>query len=134
MKLLLPIILGAWALSPPALAEDAREGAKTFQRYCAACHGPAADGAGPMRTVLLVQPSDLTTLTTANNGSFPLFRVVRRIDGRDPLISHGSEMPVYGEFFEQGAQVALKTESGQPIMTTRAVSDLVSFLKSVQVE
>ena len=84
-----------------------------------------------MASVLLIQPSDLTELKAGNEGTFPLLRVVRRIDGRDPLVSHGSPMPVYGDFFE-GDDTALKTASGQPLMTSRAIADLVAYLEELQ--
>lgn len=82
-----------------AQAQDARDGKAVYDRYCAACHGPAAQGNGPMRMVLTIDPSNLTGLQRANGGHFPLARVVQRIDGRDPIVAHGSEMPIYGDFF-----------------------------------
>jgi hypothetical protein len=54
-----------------------------------------------------------------------------RIDGREPLVSHGSPMPVYGDFFE-GDDAAVKAETGQPILTSRAVVDLLAYLEGVQ--
>ncbi|GFE51771.1 hypothetical protein So717_35240 [Roseobacter cerasinus] len=84
-----------------------------------------------MAPVLLIQPSDLTALSTKNDGKFPVYRIVKRIDGRDPLVSHGSDMPVYGWFFE-GAGVAIPAETGQPIMTSQPVVDLVDWLRSIQ--
>jgi mono/diheme cytochrome c family protein len=120
------------SLSPVSLwAQDADEGAMLFQWYCASCHGAAGDGAGPMAPVLLVQPSDLTRLSATADGVFPLLRVVRRIDGADPLVSHGSAMPVYGPLF-QGNEVALRTASGQPVLMGRAVADLVLYLQEIQ--
>ena len=70
-------------------------------------------------------------LSRNNAGDFPLVRVIERIDGRDPLVAHGSPMPVYGDFFE-GVDVVLKAPSGQPIMTSQPIVDLVAFLRSVQ--
>ena len=120
-------------LAGTAPAQDVREGEETYFRYCAACHGLDAQGHGPMRPVLLVPPADLTALSAGNEGVFPLFRVVQRIDGRDPLVSHGSPMPVYGDFFE-GKDTALKTEDGQPVMTSQPVADLVAYIRSLQGE
>jgi len=40
-------------------------------------------------------------------------------------------MPIFGDFFE-GRGVALKTASGQPIMTSQPVVDLVAWLESLQ--
>jgi len=57
---------------------------------------------------------------------------VMRIDGRDPLVSHGSAMPVYGQFFQQGADVPIKAPSGQPILTSEPIVDLVVYLQSLQ--
>ena len=122
----------ALALMPvSALAQDADQGGALYQWYCASCHGMAGDGAGPMAPVLLVPPTDLRQLSAASGGSFPLLRVVRRIDGSDPLVSHGSDMPVFGPLF-QGNEVALKTASGQPVLMGRAVADLVLYLQEIQ--
>ena len=57
--------------------------------------------------------------------------VVQRIDGRDPLVSHGSPMPVYGPYFE-GQDTAIKTDVGQPILTSKPIADLVAYLKTLQ--
>lgn len=112
-------------------AQDAQIGQDLYLKHCATCHGVTADGQGPMAPALVVQPKDLTALAAENDGVFPLLRVVRRIDGREPLVSHGSAMPVYGEFFE-GDDTALKTASGQPILVSRAIADLVVFLRAIQ--
>ncbi len=118
-------------VSLPAMAGDLSEGEKLFSNRCAACHGIDASGNGPMAPVLLLQPTDLTQLETGNNGDFPLQRVIWRIDGRDPLVSHGSPMPVYGDFFE-GRDASLKTDAGQPILTSQPIADLVAWLRSIQ--
>jgi len=120
-------------LSGPAAAQDTVQGEALFGFYCATCHGTAATGNGPMSPSLVVAPADLTTLAARNEGSFPTTRVVMRIDGRDPLISHGSMMPVYGDFFE-GTDVATKAETGQPIMTSQPIADLLAYLETLQQE
>nr|WP_137700822.1 cytochrome c [Marimonas lutisalis] len=112
-------------------AQDAGEGQRLYEQHCATCHGLDGKGAGPMASVLLVQPVDLTRLEADNEGAFPLLRVIRRIDGRDPLVSHGSPMPVYGDFFE-GDDTPMKTQSGQPVMTSRAIADLIAYLQGLQ--
>lgn len=121
----------AGLLASPLAAQDASEGKSLYEQYCATCHGLDGTGNGPMAPVLVLQPPDLTILQSTNEGKFPLFRVISRIDGRDPLVSHGSPMPVYGDFFE-GRDVALKTDAGQPIMTSEPIADLVDWLKSIQ--
>ncbi|MGX0975889.1 mono/diheme cytochrome c family protein [Roseovarius sp. MBR-51] len=119
------------SLMHPAQAQDTRAGEQTYERYCAACHGLDATGMGPMQAVLSVQPTDLTMLQAKNNGLFPVERVVRRIDGRDPLVSHGSPMPIYGSFFED-RDIGLTTERGQTILTSQPVVDLVTYLQGLQ--
>jgi len=121
----------ALSLANVAQAQDARVGQETYERYCAACHGLEGSGHGPMRAVLTLHPTDLTALRATNGGIFPLARVVRRIDGRDPLVSHGSPMPIYGGFFE-GRDVAMKTDEGQPLLTSQPVVDLVAYLQTLQ--
>lgn len=116
-----------------ALAQDVATGATLYQNHCATCHGVEVTGQGPMAGVLLIKPANLGALSRDNGGVFPTARVVARIDGRDPLVSHGSPMPVYGYFFE-GKDTALKTPAGQPIMTSEPIVDLVAFLQSVQIE
>ena len=118
-------------LAGTASGQDVETGERLFGLHCASCHGLDADGRGPMAPVLLIQPTDLTALEARNEGVFPRARVVMRIDGRDPLVSHGSPMPVYGFFFE-GDDQAMKAETGQPIMTSRAIVDLVAYLESLQ--
>lgn len=118
-------------ITTPALAQDREAGAALYGRHCAACHGATATGNGPMAPALLVQPTDLTQLSARNADVFPITRVVWRIDGRDPLVSHGSLMPIFGEFFET-QQVMLRTEAGQPVLTSRPIADLVVYLESIQ--
>lgn len=123
--------LALMALAGTATAQDAVEGAALFAQRCAVCHGSEATGNGPMAPVLLVQPKDLTQLAAAEGGVFPMLRVIQRIDGRDPLVSHGSDMPVWGALFE-GDDTAMKLPSGQPMLMGRALADLVVFLQEIQ--
>lgn len=111
-----------------AFAQDADRGEALYVAHCATCHGLGGRGDGPMAGVLMIKPVNLTELAAANGGTFPLDRVVKRIDGRDPLVSHGSPMPVYGQFFDFDADAAL---SGQ-VPTVRPVADLVTYLQELQ--
>lgn len=131
MKHLYAGLLIAASMTTPALAQDVAEGESLYRTYCATCHGLDADGNGPMGPALILRPTNLTKLQAENDGVFPLVRVIKRIDGRDPLVSHGSPMPVFGDYFE-GQDVALKTKAGQPIMTSMPVADLVEWLESIQ--
>ena len=123
----------ALCLSATALpAQDADQGRALYQTHCASCHGADANGQGPLAPALVLQPIDLTALTSRNEGAFPLERVLRRIDGTDPLVSHGSPMPVYGPYFEGIANTPMKLPSGQPVMVPEPMADLVGYLMSVQ--
>ena len=129
---IIPLVL-ALGFASPAAAQDVMQGEAIFGFYCATCHGTSATGNGPMSPSLVVAPTNLTLLASHNDGVFPTARVVMRIDGRDPLVSHGSMMPVYGDFFE-GTDVATKAETGQPIMTSQPIVDLLAYLESLQQE
>jgi len=115
----------------PAAAQDAASGRDLFLAHCAYCHGEGAAGDGPRAAVLNPPPADLTRLAEGNGGVFPVERTIFRIDGRDPLVAHGSPMPVFGGFFD-GADAMVKSESGQPVLTSRPIADLVAFLATIQ--
>ena len=71
-----------------------------FVKYCAACHGENGKGGGIVASALAKPVPDLTGLSRDNSGRFPLERVIRAIDGRNPVAAHGtSEMPVWGDVF-----------------------------------
>ena len=124
------VSIGVLALASHAAAQNVETGAELYQHYCATCHGIDATGHGPMAGVLVIQPVDLTKLS-GEDGVFPTARVVARIDGRDPLVSHGSPMPVYGPYFD-GQDTAMKTPEGQPILTSQPIVDLVAYLETLQ--
>lgn len=121
------------ALSQAAAAQDAARGAELFQGYCAACHGASATGDGPMRAVLSVDPPDLTRLAARNGGTFPEAEVVRSIDGRDVILSHGGPMPLFGNILRDESAV-VDAEDGTPVITRAAVVDIAAWLASIQEE
>jgi mono/diheme cytochrome c family protein len=135
MKRALTLALALLAPLPATADEietdDAMEGAETFATYCSACHGFEARGDGPMAPILTVVPPDLTRLAARNGGVFPTSRVIFQIDGRDPLLAHGGDMPLFGEFF-QGEDTAVAAETGQPILTSRTIADVVAYLRGIQ--
>lgn len=132
MRTTLTLALALAVVVTGASAQDADIGRSLYHTHCATCHGMEGRGDGPMSGVLLIKPVNLTELTAANGGTFPLERVVKRIDGRDPLVSHGSPMPVYGDYFEGIFDVPVKTPAGQPVLTSRPVVNLVAYLLEIQ--
>jgi len=126
------LVLGVLLAMPlPAMAQDTATGAALYHRHCAVCHGIEATGAGPMAAVLTLAPTDLTTLRASNGGTFPTIRVVTRIDGRDPLVSHGSPMPLFGQLYET-QDTLIRAPDGFPILTSREIADLIAHLEALQ--
>ena len=127
------LALIAVLLAQPAFAgpPDPVAGQDTFRTYCAVCHGLRASGGGPMAEALRVSPPDLTRLAAENGGIFPVLRVVRQIDGRDPMLAHGGDMPLYGEMFAY-PDGAIFSETGQPIVTAQSIADVAAWLATVQ--
>jgi mono/diheme cytochrome c family protein len=119
------------ALSTPLTAQEAERGAVLYADFCAVCHGVSARGDGPMAEALTLPPPDLTMLGAG--GAFPLLDVARQIDGRDRLLAHGGEMPLFGPWFEgDGADVAMEGPGGQPVMLSRPIADLIAYLMEIQ--
>jgi mono/diheme cytochrome c family protein len=99
-----PIVLVATALvafaarTPPK--GGGAEGRVLYGRYCASCHGIAADGHGPVASVLTRSPSDLRRLGDRDGRPLDADRIARWIDGREQVLAHGTrEMPVWGDRF-----------------------------------
>ena len=128
----LALLAAAASLIPlPLNAQDVLRGATLYARHCAVCHGIEAMGQGPMAADLTLAPADLTALSATNGGTFPTIRVVTRIDGRDPLASHGSPMPLFGQLYER-QDTMIRAPDGMPILTSREIADLIAYLETLQ--
>jgi hypothetical protein len=126
----LPLVLALACLGPaPALAQDAARGAVLFERHCAVCHGLELAGDGPMAKVLAVPPPDLARIAARYDG-FPRVGMAWKIDGRDPLVSHGGDMLVFGRVF--GEMSTVMRDGSQTILTAPEVVDLVAYLEAAQ--
>lgn len=127
--------LGALALlgAAPLQADPVDDGRQLYRAYCVTCHGMEGSGDGPMTQVLTIAPPDLSRLSVDNDGVFPVSRVVARIDGRMPILGHGGPMPVFGDLFD-GEAGALDSETGAPILTSRAMVAVVAYLETLQAE
>lgn len=124
------MLLACLALATPAAAQPT--GAELYMQYCATCHGVTADGNGPMAPLMMMPPPDLTGLAERAGGEFPVAGVVQRIDGRDPLLAHGGEMPVWGSVFDGERTGAIRTEAGQPVLASETITSVVEYLRTVQ--
>ena len=91
----------------------------------------AAVGAGAS-TVLMIGTLALTSereKATPNAQSFKALAVCSLLGLA--LVYARLDMPLFGEFF-QGLDTALKTETGQPIMTSLPIADVVAYLREIQ--
>jgi mono/diheme cytochrome c family protein len=110
------------------LKERVEHGQRTYLSYCASCHGKTGRGDGPVATDLERKPTDLTLLSTHNDGRFPEDRIDRTIDGRLEVRGHGtSEMPVWGISFQ-----ILGSDHNQEREVREKVRDLLAYLESIQ--
>ena len=82
-----------------AAAQSPDVGHGLYNQYCMACHGEGGAGDGPVREYLTIPPADLTALTAANDGVFPMLKVLHVIDGRTGVRGHVTQMPMFGEVF-----------------------------------
>ena len=112
-------------------------GRNEFLRSCASCHGVSGKGDGPVAKSLSPPPSDLTRLSEANNGVFPVSRVHEVIDGRMARLIHGTrDMPVWGDRY---MQEMISRESRDFVskewneaMVRRRILALVEYISTLQ--
>lgn len=131
MRPLTSLSLAAALAATPVLSQDIDAGAVLFRDHCATCHGLSGQGDGPMTKILSVEPPDLTRLAAVESGTYPLERVVRRIDGRDEVLAHGGPMPIYGMILG-GESGMIDAFDGTPVFTTQSVVDIAAWLRSIQ--
>lgn len=115
----------------PALADDPETGAALFQTHCATCHGAEAKGDGPLGAMLTIAPPNLTALSARNGGTFPLERVLSRIDGTNEVMAHGGPMPLFGLTLDRPSEVVAAPD-GSDVAAPEALIDIASWLQEVQ--
>jgi mono/diheme cytochrome c family protein len=114
-----------------AFAGTDYSGAELFERYCAACHGETGVGDGPVAASLVKVVPDLTRLSERAGGEFPALLVLETIDGRSPVLAHGTRrMPVWGlEFWiEEGGDISAEGRA------RAMIARLIEHLESIQAE
>lgn len=125
--LLYALSCAAVGLCAAARAAEDDTGARLYFNHCAACHGDAGEGDGPVAATMSVTVPNLRTLSQRNGGVFPADRVAAYVDGRELKAAHGNrQMPIWGDVFrgpEQGT--AERT-------VRRRVNALVEFLATLQ--
>lgn len=122
------------ASASPSIAQDVTNpvGEEAFRVSCAVCHGTTGQGDGEFADVLLVRPSNLTTLSANNDGVFPYLEVFQTVDGRATLRAHGTSlMPIWGDYFKrQGGEIA--GPYGSELLTRARIVALVDYVESLQ--
>jgi mono/diheme cytochrome c family protein len=124
------VLLGsATMVFAAASSPDVDGGRVLYGRYCASCHGIAADGHGPVAPVLRQAPSDLHRLGERYGLPLPEERIARFVDGREAVAAHGPrEMPVWGERFGSPEP---ETTGAPPRLDPR-LRALVAYLATLQ--
>jgi mono/diheme cytochrome c family protein len=108
---------------PPAYVPPGRQ---IYKEHCAACHGSAGRGNGPVARSLRKSPSDLTTLATRHGGTFPEDYVTSVLRFGLGFSAHGSsEMPVWGPIFED-------LERYNEAAVRQRIKNLCEYLESIQ--
>lgn len=123
----------AFALAASGCVPAATGGRADYQAYCAACHGATGQGDGEAAAALGKRPTDLTTLSARNGGTFPMVRVMSVIDGYTRRDQHGSLMPEFGPLLEEGDLVLVDTGDGIRTPTPRRLVALAAYLETLQV-
>lgn len=106
-----------------------RLGAQIYSANCAACHGAAADGRGPIAAYLKLPVPDLTRIAERHGGIFPADDIVGVINGRATIsptsIRH---MPIWSEEFFGHAAADQVAHQG----AIERVDRLVAYLQAIQ--
>lgn len=114
--------------------ETVSAGNRTFNRFCATCHGQDAKGNGPYAANLKATPTNLTKLANQRNGAFPWSEIYKVIDGRDIATAHGtSEMPIWGDLFNMSDWGKNYAEQSTAITRGR-IFELLMYLDFIQAE
>ncbi|MDJ1008643.1 MAG: cytochrome c [Paracoccaceae bacterium] len=121
--------LAVLATAGAAIGEETGE--EEYLSACASCHGVGGTGPGPMKDYLSVAPPGLTGLAAANDGAFPMLKVIQIIDGRTGVRGHGGDgMPVWGAVFK-----AAEREAGSYAAEIEARGRMLSlalYLEAIQ--
>jgi mono/diheme cytochrome c family protein len=104
-------------------------GAELYATFCAACHGATGRGDGPAAAGMSPAPADLTRLSAANGGTFPLVQVMGKIYGYSEGEVGG--MPEFASVVE-GDTVLVETAPGVATPTPERLVALAEYLETLQ--
>ena len=109
------------------------DGEELFNELCAACHGVSGKGDGPAASAMAKPVTNLTVLSSSNDGAFPFKQVEKSITGKSQIVAHGTiDMPVWGQRFEE-----LRPDWKQfrrKALARQRIYNLTLHIESLQVE
>ena len=105
--------------------QDSNSGQYLYRSFCASCHGESGRGDGPASVTLKAPLADLTMIAARAGGVFRREEVTRIVDGRQPMLSHDTEMPRWG-------QVLRSLEGDNDRAIRQRIDALVKYLESMQ--
>ncbi len=126
--------------SQATIAAEPVIGADEFRNSCASCHGMNGKGHGPLASILMKKPADLTVLAKNNGGEYPslkegeypFHRVFQIIDGRTVVAGHGDRtMPVWGSRYAMEEGLKYGPMGGEKVIRGR-ILELVYYIQSIQ--
>ena len=122
-----------------AWSQEISAGQREFESNCAVCHGKTGKGDGPVAQVLIQTVPDLTVLSKANGGVFPVARMYEVIDGRAAIVAHGlRDMPVWGYEYAAEAAAAMRVNPDQDgnaeALVQARILTLIEYLETLQAE
>jgi mono/diheme cytochrome c family protein len=127
------LVFGVTACVGIAVAARAADhaGKSPFDQYCASCHGPAGDGAGPVAAEMKTPPTDLRKLGKKYGLPLPKPKLRELIDGREMVRAHGAgNMPVWGEQLVHNVPPTANTE----FFKRGTIIVIVDYIETLQLE
>ena len=119
------------ACVPQDKTKDIPSAAEDYATFCSACHGPQGKGNGDLAGEFNPRPSDLTTLSKRNGGTFPTTKVMAQIWGYAGKKGRGV-MPDFAPLLE-GEAVPYDGGDGIATPTPIRLVELAEYLKTLQV-
>ncbi|HKL46660.1 MAG TPA: cytochrome c [Roseovarius sp.] len=105
-------------------------GKAEYMNACASCHGENGTGDGPLAELMTVPVPSLTGLSAANEGQYPMLKVIHTIDGRQGTRGHGYPMPVWGSRFE--ADLEDSGPYGAEVIVRGRILSIAYYIETLQ--